>query len=276
LHNSGLFDEPSGGSAAKEGTRSFEQRIDEFAAAAKDATSVAVKVRTALNSLTENARAGSVSAAAAQLARLSETLAGLSNAVDQLAGQSSGLRGQHANTADFARELQAALATKGVDVMKGPQPYWLTYPAWYKIEQNSKGAIEVILNGDKVDAIRPSTVAATIAELVDEKFNAKQFVDLLRSVRDLLRRTGAPGRSLRLEDVYEVLALEPGKRAIRRKDFTKGAFYYSVHRLAEEMGRASGPELNFPPSDKSDQVFFTEDGESVRYVTVEFNSVGLG
>jgi hypothetical protein len=276
LHDSGLFDEPSGGSRANAGIQPFEQRLDEFAEAAKEATALATKARTGLHTLAENARVGSVSAAPGQLDRLSETLAGLTKTVDRLADQSSGLRGQHANTADYARELEAALAKKGVTASKGPQPYWLAYPAWYKIEQSTKGAIEVIVNGDKLDSVRPSAVADTIAELVDEKFNAKQFMDLLKGVRDLLRRAGAPGRSLRLEDVYEVLALEPGKRPVRRRDFTKGAFFYSVHRLAAEMDRSSGPELSFPPSDKSDQVFFTKDGESRRYVTVEFNSLGLG
>lgn len=245
MQRSGGVDESSSG-PAELGLDPFEQRLDEFAATAKDATALAVKIRTALNTLAQNATAGGITAAPAQIARLSETLAGLSAAVDRLAEESAGLHGGHLDTAGYARELEAALVAKGVSVTRGPEPYWLVYPAWYKIERSSKGFIEVILNGDRLDSARPSAVAATIAEVVGDKFNSKQLVDLLKGVRDLLRRAGATGTSLRLDDVYDVLALEPGKRAVRRKDFSKGEFYYSVHRLAGEMDRMSNPPLDFP------------------------------
>lgn len=253
----------------------FEQRLDGFATTAKETTALAAKMRAALHTLTESATAGGISSAPGQLARLSDILAGLSAAVDRLAEQSSRLHGEYVDTASYVRELAAALASKGVTATMGPEPYWLVYPAWFKIERSSRGYIEVILNGDRLDSARPSTVAATIAEVVGDKLNSKQLVDLLKGVRDLLRRAGATGTSLRLDDIYDLLALEPGKRAVRRKDFSKGSFYYSVHRLAEEMDRTSNAPLDFPASDKSDQLFFTSSGEGRRYLAVEFADTGL-
>lgn len=272
-----MFDELADTSASNPSSGTTEQRMDDFAELAKEATQLAAKIRTSLNTIAQNARAGTVSSAPSQLSRVSEALAGLSSTVERLgdAEQSMGLRGPRETGAEYARELEAALATKGVAVAKGPDPYWLAYPAWYKVERSSKGAIEVILNGDKLDSVRPTVVADAVADVVNEKFNAKQFSELLGSVRQLLRRAGAGDPTLRLEDLYEVLALEPGKRASRRKDFSKGAFYYSVHRLAEELDRAPSSFLDFPSSDRSEVVFFTRQGESRRYLTVEFAGARL-
>ena len=203
-------------------------------------------------------------------------IAELSSAVERLAEveQSLGLRDAKATIGEFARELESELAKMGIAVTKGPDPYWLVYPAWFTVRANSKGSVEVVLNGDKLESLRPSEVAAKVAGVVNEKFQAKQFAGLLDTVRQLLRRAGADGSTLLLEDVYEVLALEAGKRSARRKDFTKADFFYSVHRLAEELDRAPTSVMEFPVANRSDHLFFTKDGEGRKYLTVKF--VGAG
>ncbi|MDO3634454.1 hypothetical protein [Mycolicibacterium arseniciresistens] len=276
MDETGLFDAPSGGTPSATGGKTVEQRMDEFAELAKAASQSAMKIRTGLNTLAGNAQSGSVSAASAQLARTKEAVSTLAASVEQLilVEESVSLRGSHGEESKFAGELQAALEKKGVAVTKGPEPYWLAYPAWFKIERTSKGSLEVILNGDKLDTTRPSAVADAVAEAVKEKFDAKQFSKLLIAVRDLLRRAGGANRSLNLDDVYDVLALQPGQRAARRKDFTKAAFYYSVHRLAEELEQTMNAPLRFPPANRPDMVFFSKEAESRKYLVVEFPTAG--
>ena len=107
-----------------------------------------------------------------------------------------------------------------------------------------------------------------------EKFDAKQFADLLLSVRQLLRRAGASGKTVLLEDVYDVLALEPGRRVTRRKEFSKGGFYYSVHRLAEEFDQLPQAIMDFPSANKSEYIFFGSRGQDRKYLTVDFTDGG--
>ncbi|MGE2731763.1 hypothetical protein ACQI4F_20000 [Mycolicibacterium vaccae] len=258
------------------GSKSVEQRIDEFSELAKAASQTAGRLRTSLNSIAENSRAGNLSAAPGQLARMREAVSALAATVDQLvtAEHAIGLRGSHESESAFLRELHRTLQAKGVAVIRGPEPYWLAYPAWFKIERNAKGSIEVVLNGDKLVSTRPSVVAEAVANAVNDKFDAKQFSKLLVTVRDLLRRAGGDSASLNLDDIYDVLAIEPGQRVNRRKDFTKAAFYYSVHRLAEQLERTTDAPLRFPPANRPDVVFFSKEGESRKYLVVEFTSAG--
>ena len=273
---SGLFDAPTAGLANTTGERSdktggsIEKRLDELAEAAKEATGLAGKLRLGLNRITENARSGSVAGAGNQLVKLSESLAALAATVDGLVERVDGLRTDDAGVVAYIEELRAALFEKNVEVAKGPEPYWLAYPAWFMVERDSKGVIAVTLNGERLETTRPTAVAAAIAEVVVQKFQWKPFAELLTSVRQLLRRAGAEGNALRLDDIYEVFAMEPGRKSTRSKELSKAAFYFSVHRLSEELARNPGPALRFPPSDRSEFIFFTKDGESRRYLTVEF------
>lgn len=269
--DSGLFEAPISNPLSAD-KRSFEQRLDGFAEVAKEATQIAGKLRLGLNKLAENARLGSIASARAQVSKLSDSMAELSSHVDRLAEQSLGFGGRGWPVSDYMRELEPELVKRGIKVTKGPEPYWLAYPSWFKIEHDAKGSLGVTLNGERLDSIRPTTVAAKIAEAVGEKFQAKQFTELLTRVRDLLRRAGASGATVSLEDVYEVLAIEPGRRMTRSKEFSKEAFYYSVHRLAEEIEGAARPALSFPPANRPDVIFFRRDGESRKYLTVEFRS----
>jgi hypothetical protein len=273
---SGLFNAPAEGLAKTTGDRSgipgvsVEKRLDDFAEAAKEATQLAGKLRLGLNRLSENARSGNVGTARGQLGKLSESLAALTANVEGLAEHVEGLRTGTPGVAAFVEELRAALIEKNIEVTKGPEPYWLAYPAWFTVEQDSKGLIAVTLNGERLDSARPTAVAAAIAAVVNEKFQWKPFAELLISVRQLLRRAGAAGASLRLDDVYEVFAMEPGRKSARSKELSRAAFYFAVHRLSEELARNPGPALRFPPSDRSEFIFFTKDRESRRYLTVEF------
>jgi len=239
---------------------------------AKEATQIAGKLRLGLNKLAENARLGSIASAHAQVSKLSDSMAELSSQFDRLGDQSSGFGGRNWAVLDYMRELEPELVKRGVRVTKGPEPYWLAYPAWFKLEHDAKGSLGITLNGEQLDSIRPTTVAARIAEVVSEKFQAKQFTELLMRVRDLLRRAGASGATLSLEDVCEVLAIEPSRRTARSKEFSKEAFYYSIHRLAEESEGSSRPAMRFPSANRSDAIFFRKDGESRKYLTVEFLS----
>jgi hypothetical protein len=273
LEVSGLFDAPAADRSPSERTaETVEQRLDDFAERAKEATQLAGKVRASLNVIAKNAQDGRVFAAAGQLARLSDALMGLSAAVDRLnvSERSSGLRGPQGIEAGYARELQTELLKKGIEVRRGPDPYWLAYPAWFKVERNSKGLIEVILNGDKLDSVRPAVVAGLVADAVNEKFNVKQFCELLDKVWQLLRTAGSMSSSVSLDVIYDVLALEPGRRAAGRKDFTKAAFYYSVHRLAEELDLRTDSATRFPPANRTDMMFFTKGGEARKYLVVDF------
>lgn len=249
-----------------------ERRMDSVAELAKESSQLAGKLRTNLNSLAENARLGGVANAQAQVTRAAASLAELTSLIDRLAQaeQAMGLRGVEARPSEYAGELQSALIARGIRVVRGPDPYWLAYPAWFKIERTSKGVVDVVLNGDRVDSLRPSVVADKVAEVVTEKFDAKRFTELLLNVRQLLRRAGAVGSTLALEDVYDVLAMEPGGRVARRKEFSRASFYYSVHRLAEELDTKPDAIMYFPSANRSDAIFFDSRGNSRKYLTVNF------
>jgi hypothetical protein len=251
---------------------SVEERLDAFADVAKSSTQIATKIRTALNSLAESAKRGNLSSAQSQIQRACASVAELSSALAQLAEreESLGLRGRGASVDSYVEELTAALTKRKVQVLRGPEPYWLAYPGWFKVDRNTKGGIDLVVNGDKVDALRPSIAADIIRDSVTEQFQPKQVDTQLREVRRLLRRMGAPAETVALDDIYEVLAMEPQKRAARRKDFSRAAFYYSVHRLAESLDGGGQSGMYFPPSNRSDVLFFTRDGESRKYLTVEF------
>jgi hypothetical protein len=272
---SDLFDVSGNGSRSQEDVP-IEGRLDGFAELAKEATQLAGKLRTNLNSLTESARLGGLAGVQSQITRLGTGVADLKAFVDRVADeeQSLGLRGTGARVSDLADEIQSALIKKGVNVVKGPRPYWLAYPAWFKVQRATKGHVEVVLNGDRLETVRPSLVADRVAEAVSEKFDAKQFADLLLTVRQLFRRAGASGGTLLLEDVYDVLALEPGRRAARRKEFSNGSFYYSVHRLAEEFDQLPDAVMDFPAANRSEHIFFNRRGEDRKYLTVDFMDGG--
>lgn len=271
-----LFDTSGNGSRSPADGVPVEGRLDRFAELAKESTQLAGKLRTNLSALTESARSGGVGSAESQITRLAASVSALKTLVDRLAEdeRSLGLRGGGARVSDLAGEIQSALIKKGVNVGEGPKPYWLAYPAWFKVERTAKGVVEVVLNGERLDTVRPSVVADRVAEAVSEKFDAKQFADLLLSVRQLFRRAGASGGTLLLEDVYEVLALEPGRRAPRRKEFSKGSFYYSVHRWAEEFDHLPDAILDFPSANRSEHIFFNSRGEDRKYLTVNFADGG--
>jgi hypothetical protein len=274
--DTGLFDTSGYGPRESGDDQPVEARLDGFAQLAKESTQLVGKLRTNLNSLAEGARLGSVANAQAQITRLAATADDLKNSIDRLAKgeESLGLRSGHARASDLADEIRSALTMRGVEVVKGPKPYLLAYPAWFKVQSNAKNVVEVVLNGDRLDTVRPSAVADRIAETVTEKFDAKQFADLLLSVRQLFRKAGASGKTVLLEDIYDVLALEPGRRVARRKEFSKGGFYYSVHRLAEEFDRQPPAIMDFPSSDRSEYIFFGSRGHDRRYRTVDFADGG--
>jgi hypothetical protein len=272
-----LFDTSRNGSRSRADGQPVEGRLDGFAQRAKESTQLAGKLRTTLNSLAEGARLGGVANAESQITRLAACVDDLKARIDRLAEdeRSLGLRGGGARVSDLTDEIRSALTKKGVNVAEGPKPYWLAYPAWFKVEQTAKGVVEVVLNGDRLDTVRPSVVADRVAEAVTEKFDAKQFADLLLSVRQLFRRAGASGKAILLEDMYDVLALEPGRRVARRKEFSKGRFYYSVHRLAEEFDQLPQVIMDFPAANRSEYIFFNSRGEDRKYLTVDFSDGGL-
>ena len=276
MEESGLFGTAADRSCSEPPAVTVEQRLDHFAELGKNATQLAGKIRTSLNALTTNAQAGTVSSAAAQLVRISQSLAGLSETVERLteSEQSTGLRGSQGIEAAYVAELRAALVKKGIEVTRGPDPYWLAYPAWFKVERNSKGSIGVNLNGERLDSVRPIVIADMVADAVNEKFDAKQFSELLDKVWQLLRTAGSTSSSVGLDVIYDVLALEPGRRAAGRKDFSRAAFYYSVHRLAEELDQRTDSAKRFPPANRTDMMFFTKNGESRKYLAVDFSGDG--
>jgi hypothetical protein len=246
--------------------------MDAFAESAKACAALAGKARTTLNSISEGARSGRLSSTKGQLARAGHSLDELSAALAQLAQdeETLGIAGPNASVSMYTRELTAALAKLGVTATPGPQPYWLVYPAWFKVELNARGAIQVVLNGDRLSTVRPSEAAETIRQTVTEVFQPEKFAALLREIRDLLSRTGAPVGSIALDNVYDILSVEPGGKSARRKELSRGNFYYSVHRLAEAIGENRGV-MQFPVANRADVIFFTRQGDSRKYLTVVFD-----
>lgn len=273
MGDSGLFDVPPGPAPSGTGGIPFEQRLDRLAASSKQATQLAGKIRVGLNQIAVKAQTGMVKGIQDRLDGLSENMAELSALITSISEHTALLQPQAPTIPDYVHELQAALSTHGVEVTKGPDPYWLVYPAWFQVERNAKGNLEVILNGRRIDSIRPAVVASEIANAVNEKFNAEQFKGLLISVRDLIRRAGATGTTLALDDVYAVLTMGGGRRTPRSGDLSRADFYYSVHRLAEAAESTPGPALSFPAANYNATIFFTKDGDSRKYLTVGFPSV---
>lgn len=252
----------------------MEQRLDELAKLAKEATQLAVKIRTGLNSLAENALSGRIGNAAGQLDRTSDSITELADCVEQLRALEKAASAVDTRDAGekIAREVIKLLEARGITVDRGPEPYWLAYPCWFTVERGPKGQPVVVLNGDKLDSVRPSVVADAVAAAVnDKKFNVKQFATMLTKVRLVLRRAGVSSNSIGLDDIFEILSEDGSGKGPQRGSLTKGEFYYSVHRLAEEMDRVAEPSLRFPPANRTDTVFFSKEGESRKYLSVEFS-----
>lgn len=268
--DSGLFDEPASRPPAPGDQKPVGVRLDGLAEVAKQAAQLAGKLRLGLNQVTETAQTGNVAGVPGKIERLVEGVAELSSLITVISEHAGGLRASAVSVTDFIGDVQSELAKRGVKVAKGPEPYWLAYPAWFQVEADSKGALAVIVNGERIDSIRPAAVAAKIADVINEKFNAKQFKELLVSVRDLIRRAGAPANALSLDDIYEILTMGSGRRSARSDGLSKADFYYSVHRLAESSASTPGPPLIFPPADYNAAIFFTREGEGRKYMTVQF------
>ena len=270
MGDSGLFDVSVGRPGTASDGKPVEIRLDGLADAAKQATQLAGKLRLGLNQVAENAQTGNVANVQGRIERLVDSVAELSSLISGISERTAGLQASAVSVSDYVRDIESELAKRRVNVIKGPDPYWLAYPAWFKIEAGSKGSLEVILNGERIDSIRPSLVAEKIANTVNAKFNAKQFKELLVNVRDVIRRAGAPADALSLDDIYEVLTMGSGSRSTRSEGFSKPGFYYSVHRLAESAASIPGPPLSFPPADYNAAIFFNEEGEGRKYMTVQF------
>ncbi|WP_395307515.1 hypothetical protein V4U86_19120 [Mycobacterium sp. AMU20-3851] len=276
MQDSELFDATAAHSADSDRS-SLEQRLDELAVLAKEATQLATKVRTGLNSLAENALSGRTGTASGQLKRVSDSIRELTDRVERLSAVERKASAVDIRDAGdkLAREVIELLDARGITVTRGPEPYWLAYPSWFTVAQGSKGQLEVVLNGDKLDSVRPSVVADAVAGAVNEKFNVKQFAAVLTKIRQVLRRAGVTTSSIGLDDIYEILSEDGSGKGPQRGGLTKGEFYYSVHRLAEEMDRASAPSLRFPPANRTDMVFFSKESESRKYLSVEFLDRGV-
>jgi hypothetical protein len=261
------------GSAEPESEQvSLGHQLDKFAESSKSCMALATKARSALNTLTEDARLGKTSSTRNQVGRASRLVNELAIALAELADEEQTLRvsGSRSGIANYVSEVCAALASRGVEAVRGPEPYWLVYPASFKIEPSSNGGVEVVLNGRRLDTVRPTLVADEIKASVDDKFDAKKFREALEKIRLLLRRLGATTRSALLDDVYELYKANGGRRA----EFTKSDFYYAVHRLAETVEDRSDAQIYFPPSDRSENfLFFTRHGDGRRYLTIEFREV---
>lgn len=250
----------------------MEQRLDELAGIAKEATQLATKIRAGLNALAENALSGRTGTASGQLNRVSESIKELTEFVERLKVVESTASAIDSRDAGdkLAREVVELLNARGVTVTRGPEPYWLAYPTWFTVGRSSKGQLEVVLNGDKLDSVRPSVVADAVAAAVNEKFNVKQFAAALTKIRLVLRRAGGASNSIALDDIYEILSEDGSGKGSQRGGLSKGAFLFSVHRLAEAMDQLSEPSLRFPPANRTDMVFFSKEGESRKYLSVDF------
>ncbi len=270
-----LFDTVDGEAKPHTDGVPIEALLDRFADLAKESTQLATKLRTSISTLADSARLGAVSTAQSRITGASGSLADLKILLDRLAADEAtlGLRGERPRISDLTDEISSELAKRGVNVAEGPRPYLLAYPAWFKIQRGTKGVVEIVVNGDRLDTVRPSAVADRIAEIVNEKFEPTKFADLLISVRELLRRAGVAGKTVALENVYDVLTIEPGRR-VARKDFSRGSFYYSVHRLAERFDALPQAPMDFPPANRPDNIFFSRSGVDRKYLTVEFSEGG--
>lgn len=274
MENAGLFETPSGRPPAYADGMPLEQQFDALADAAREAGQAVAKLRLALNQIGENAKEGSIASARSRIERLPSLEQELSALCRGIVERSSGLLSPDMSPSDYMKELEPQLAKRGVKVSQGSDPhYWLAYPCWFRVERDKKGSLEVVLNGEPLDSVRPSAVASKIEEAVNQRFNVKQFKETLVSVRDLMRRAGANGAVMALDDVFEVLTMGQGRRSPRGGELSKAAFYYSVHRLAEASDADPSLGLSFPPANRTDAIFFTKDGESRKYITVEFTGV---
>src|SRR5688500_17673126 len=111
MTESGLFAAPYRPSPAGLRGSTVEQRLDNLAELAKEATQLAGRVRTNLDSVAKGAAAGSVGNAEAQIRKISEAIAQLSVNAEALAEAegSLGLRGEQASLTEFERELESEL-----------------------------------------------------------------------------------------------------------------------------------------------------------------------
>jgi len=249
-----------------------EARIDKLLELAKSSAQVAAKIRADLDAVVEHAKEGRIAPIGNLMGRVSQGSEQLSQSLTALAGERRCLTvGDDRAIRAYCNELVSALETRGVVVTEGTYPYWLVYPAWFKVEQDAKGEIAVYLNGDLVETIRPSRVAELIAQKVNEDFRAKDFAGLIRRIRDIMRHTGSSVDTMMLDDIFQLITLQPPRRGSRKGDLTNADFYYMVHRLAEQKDLESSIGMSFPPADRPGLQFFSNDGQPRKYLAVIFD-----
>lgn len=271
----GLFDEGITAISLTPQELTVESRIEHLLGMAKSSAQIAAKVRADLDSVADNAKEGRLAAIENLVERVSQGVQQILESLPTLDSERRSL----ISTDDkviraYRSELVSALKQRGLTPAEGPYPYWLVYPAWFKVEQNSQGAIAVVLNGDVVDTVRPSRVADLIAQRVKDDFRAKDFAGLIRRVRDIIRHAGSPVGSMMLDDVFELMILQHGRKGVRKGDLTRADFYYMVHRLAELEVGESAQGMSFPPADRPGLQFFTRDGQPRKYLAVVFGEGG--
>jgi len=250
---------------------SVEEACDLLKQLSKSAAQTAGQLQRALGSLGESADSGRVGSIYTQTRKIHELALETNRIISELADYRIFTEDRRAKTVE--REICQALDDRGVEAVRGQPPYFLVYPGWFKVDESDRVGAIITLNGTRLDIVRPTQVADAIIAQCNDKFDATRFADVLTGAWKILRESGANRMAIPLESIYDMLALHPPVRGPGPKSYTKGDFYFSVHRLAEQRDpeNSKGRSLSFPNSNRGEFLFFSRDKSSRKYLSVEFH-----
>ena len=200
--------------------------------ALKDSAGLVARLQKAI---AKNTDIGNLAEVKKGLSGLEEAVAKLGKCAEDLAEQVNGLDVQEYFTSgDFARQLLAACADRGIDV-QGEKGVYEMFPFKVRVLGDEEHAAEVYINRKKLPSCRPEYVANWIAgeqaKLYAANFKAAAFMnELADAYETACLKTGSRlGSTQALSKIYKYMV--PTARA--RKEYDAQAFAFDLARLYE-------------------------------------------
>lgn len=221
----------------------------------------------------KESESGDVRGLARDLKAMADAAASVSAVLEQMQDTVSGFNTrEYFENGEFAREMLAQCAEKGIDV-RGEFPVYEMFPYRVKLDAENQ---DIYLDRKKVQCMRPQsfvdTVKAGQEKLNKASFNALTFVSELSDAYDLavMKLNKHPESDIYLTSLYKFLA--PMSRF--RKDYDQQSFAFDLARLyasgIEET--KNGRKFQFGPSRNQNKAIriLDKDGQEQYLATIRF------
>lgn len=223
--------------------------------------------------ISRETESGDIKSLARDLNAMAETASALSSSLDALKESVNDFdTGAYFESGEFAEQMLAACAEKGVDV-RGDFPVYEMFPYRVRLDIENQ---DIYLDRKKVQCMRPrsfiDTVRAGQEKLNRASFNALTFVSELADAYDMavLKLKKRPESDIYLTSLYKFLA--PMSRF--RKEYDQQSFAFDLARLyaSDEEETKTGRKFQFGPSRNNNKAIriLNKDGQEQFLATIRF------